>query len=453
MELLFITSLGVLLITLYIRRDWCHPIVLFFGVWTFVLFLYLLQAFRILAPTEEIIDVLAVMLVGFLLGALCYPLVCSAKKRKIMHSRSGQKNQSRTLTSGLHCVSSNKQIREALFFVLCAISIVVMLVDQMQIIQNILGGASFSDIMRDAGGKATVEIKGTVQVVLYMFIVHPMTACVSPICAIEVLTREKGRIEYFIVNLLIVLLAVFHHGGRNAIIVMVISYLVAYAILRKDCINISRKTKIIFCIGCALAVIAVFSLSSSRGIQDIWLSFYAYFVADIPLGQQYLAASHILVDPTMGFFSLQGLFYPLYSVLQYFGIQPSELYDMSTIMSNYIEANYLSIGDYSVTGSNAFLPAGAYPYVDGGYIFEFVFMFLYGYVSNYLYQNQRGATGKKKALYVFWAYGLILSFCRLYFTSYSYFLGLLWILFALYGVRNDSFSVPASEGIRRRRKS
>lgn len=419
MVIIFIFAILVYIVIIYRRRDWAYPSALFVGVWAFILLLYSLQIFRILPPTPEIIAVLAVMLVAFALGSATFSLA-------------GFERVPRKPRATAALFADLRQIREILFFVLCAISAVVMLVDQFQIIRSVLAGASFSDVMRAAEGKGTVEISGPVRVTLYMFIVHPITACISPICAVEVLTRKNGRLRYLIANIIIVFLAVFHHGGRNAIIVMGISYLVAYAILKSGRIAVSRKAKVSFVVFGVLGIISVFSLSSSRGIQDIWLSFYAYFIADIPLGQQYLQASHFIIDHTWGFFSFQGFFYPLYSVLGFFGISPSHLYEMSTIMSDYIEANYLPIGNYSVTGSNAFLPAGAYPYVDGGYIFEFIFMFVYGYASAYLYKKQRFGGPKDKALYVFWAYALVLSFCRLYFTSYSYFVGMLLIIFVLY---------------------
>lgn len=419
MDILLIFTILVYIVILYCRRDWAYPSVLFVGVWAFILLLYTFQIFKILSPTSEIIAVLAVMIVAFPLGSASFSLVS--------FERVPRKPRPTTVLS-----ADQRQIRGILFFVLCAISAVVMLVDQFQIIRSVLAGASFSDVMRASEGKGTVEISGPVRVTLYMFIVHPITACVSPICAVEVLTRKSERLRYLIANIIIVFLAVFHHGGRNAIIVMGISYLVAYAVLKSSRIGVSRKAKVSFFVFGVLGIIAVFSLSSSRGIQDIWLSFYAYFIADIPLGQQYLQASHLIIDHTWGFLSFQGFFYPLYSVLGFFGISPSHLYEMSTVMSDYVEANYLPIGNYSVTGSNAFLPAGAYPYVDGGYIFEFIFMFAYGYVSAYLYKRQRFGGTKDKALYVFWAYALVLSFCRLYFTSYSYFVGMLLIVFIFY---------------------
>ena len=427
MEFIITCSLGILLLALLVGKDWSHPVVLMLGVWAFVLLLYNLQAFQIILPTTEIVGVLAVMLGGFLVGCVVYYIFHMVRNRRFAMDFGDDPANMREeeVESG--------RLREALFFVLCAVASLVMLADQLHIIQSVLGGASFTDVMRAAGGKGTVEISGTAKVALYMFIVHPMTACVSPICAVEVLTRREGRLKYFVVNLIIVFLAVFHHGGRNSIIVMCLSYLLAYALLREGGVDIPRKVKIAFILGGVLACVAVFALSSSRGIQDIWLSFYAYFITNIPLGQQYLAVSHFIVGHTFGFFSLQGITYPLYSALAFIGIQPPDLYDMASTMSSYIEANYLSIGDYSATGMNTFMPAGAYPYVDGGYIFEIVFMALYGFVSCYLHQR-RGCAGERgKAIYVLWAYGLLLSFCRLYFASYSYVLGLFLMMFVLYG--------------------
>lgn len=418
MEILATVTIGLFFILLYLKREWYHPAVLFLGTWAFVLALYNLQLFQILTPTDEIIGVVAMMLISFVLGSALFDVSLRGRR----------KGSSRALKAA----GMKDTVREGVFFALCAISIAVMLVDEISIINNVMHGASFQDVMRAAEGKGTVEISGTLKVVLYMFVVHPMTACVSPICAIEVLRRNHGRLKYFAVNVAIVLLSVFHHGGRNAIIVMGFCYIIAYAIIKADKVDIPRKAKIAFAVCGAVGIVAVFALSSSRGIQEIWLSFYAYFICGIPLGQQYISAATLIAGSPCGFFSFEGLFYPLVSIISFFGIQPPESYNMAMAVSGYLEDNYLMIGSYSATGMNTFMPAGAYPYIDGGYIFEFVVMLVYGYMSNKFFTLQKYNGPRYKALYVFWAYGLVLSFCRFYFASYSYFIGLVIALMFIY---------------------
>ncbi|MCC8173663.1 MAG: oligosaccharide repeat unit polymerase [Odoribacter sp.] len=424
--LIFITAV-LCIFAFYLHKKYEHPACLFLITWLFIFLLYNIQLFRINELSDQQFWILFIMVTGFFIGTIIYDAIIGNKYHKHLEYAFSEDFE------GTNDNEQNAtQLRELLFWCFCLISIVVMLVDQIQIIISLLGGSSFRDIMAAADGKHTVEYSGSVQVALYLFIVHPMSVCSIPICAVEFFRRTEKRWRYIILNLVMVSLAVVHHGGRNSIIVFAICYLITFTLMGKK-IQISKRVKKIFAALICILGFFIISITASRGIEDTWLSFYAYFICCIPLSQIYLGYSFVAANKTYGFFSLRGFFYPLYALLSKFGIGYPTDYTKAVTIANIVEDNYVSIGDYHSTGTNAFLPAGTYFYIDGGYFFEILGMIVYGFICAYTYRLQeRTGEAKHTALYILIAYGLVLSFARLYFSSYHYALSLIYILFLFY---------------------
>lgn len=403
-----------------INRRYDHPICLFCGLWAFILFLFSIQLFQTIPLSASTEAIMWTMILSFFGGSICHSTIRQYRQ------------QCRSIRYKSVAKSGDKVVLNApVFWVLCGITIAVMLRDELQIILKLIGGYSFRDIMREAGGKATVTITGSFNVFLYMFIVHPFSVCVHPICAIEYFS-DKKKWSYLVVDLVIVALNVAHHGGRNSIIVFALCYILVFSMLGKKVVLTKRQKKgvtILF----ACAAVLIFAISGSRGIEDIWLSFYAYLICALPLCTTYLSYPFVMTHLTYGFLSFKGIFYPLNTILAKFGLSLPTAYADSTVVYRIIEDNYESIGNYRSTSMNTFIPAGAYFYIDGGIIFELICMLLYGAVATYLYDQARISKDKKSvALYVMFGYAMLLSFTRLYFSSYQHMIGLLYIALIVY---------------------
>lgn len=179
MAFLLIIGLGISAWTAYSSRRIEHPVILFVGVWTIIFFFYILQVFRINELNGQMFILLLLMILSFAFGAGLYEIVQSRRNERLVK------------TKDLGPIVQGHSLREGVFFSLCAITILVMAIDEIEIIQRVLSGMSFEQIMREAEGKGTVEISGALRVALYLFIVHPMTAIASPVCAIEYFSKKR----------------------------------------------------------------------------------------------------------------------------------------------------------------------------------------------------------------------------------------------------------------------
>ena len=176
-----------------------------------------------------------------------------------------------------------------------------------------------------------------------------------------------------------------------------------------------------------MAIFVVVKVSISRGIEDIVGSFYMYFVCEIPVCNEFLI-SNIYTKHTMGYFSFNGFIYPIVALLRVIGHVPSEMYSYAQTIRNFIESNWIFIPDYG-HNINAFLPAGAFLYIDGGFIFEFIVMFLSGFITQACYEKMNYEKNQKNiGVYLMVVIAILLSFYRYYLTSYQYVIALIYVL-------------------------
>lgn len=406
MLFLITVSLIIVLITMIRTRKYkTCPSFIFNGTWLIIFTLCSFNLFQVENLEFQSILILTIMIIGFPIGSLI--------GQKFAIKRKENENY--------HIL-----FREKIFWILCSITLCVMFVDEIQIILSFLKGASFQDIMRGAGGKGTVEITGRIKVIMYLFIIQPVSFMVSPICAAKFFYKAPNRKYYLLVNIAIVFLAVMHHGGRNNLILFAISYLFMAAISGQQ-FKLKRKTKIRILIGVVLFIILIIRISESRGIDNIFESFYAYLTCSPYLMRSYIQEYHIDTTRLGGFLSFNGFFYPIMAILNFIGFKSPALYYTTQEIRFVIENNYLQFGNYT-HGMNAFLPAGAYFYLDGGYFFELIAMIAYGIFAGTLYKrNRKYGDEKSISMYVAVVISLMLSFTRLYFTTYSYVIGLIYI--------------------------
>ncbi len=427
MGILLVISFAIVFFTYFFcKKKIYHPVILFNGVWLIIFALYELKLIKFIEISEKTFFILLFMIIFFPLGSIV--------GGKIAEKMSLQKKDSDD-------IKKTVSLRKTIFWFICIVTIAKMLYDEFDIIINVLNGVSFKSIMAEAAGKSTIEIKG-LSVVLYLFFVYPCLYFISPICANIVFTKEeKNKLLYFLVNIFVIALSVMHHGGRNAIFLFLISYGITF-LMKKKKTYFSRKTKLSVILFLIVALILISNISDSRGINDLWKSFYAYFTCSIPLTELYTSFPIIQNAFLGGVLSFNGFLYPIFAILNYFGMELPQSQVLALNIKTIIEDNYLSIGDYSLN-MNAFLPAGTYLYIDGGYVFEIIIMFIYGMFSGYIYQKARlQANTKTNVIYVFLTVGFILSFTRFCFTSVHYALGLSYLLFLF---KNNKYSRRKNE--------
>ncbi len=431
---LSIVTITITLCSYLIKKDWLNPIFLFNLVWSIILTLFNMQLFKTIEISNTTIGILYCMIFSFNIGAFIYPSIHKKNKNKELE------------------IEKNKKmiLNEKLFLIFVSISVIVMLIDEIWIITNLISGMSFKSIMSITNGKETVQISGAIKVLLYMFIVHPMNYIVSPICAIQVIKNKKKK--YLIINVIVALLALAHHGGRISLFLMLVSYLTVYYFKSKQFKKekkrkISLKNKIILFLGIISFILFFIKVSSSRGINDIWLSFYAYLICCIPLSTIY-TGTYIadFIGKTGGMVSFNGITYPIFSFLNYFKIESPNLYDNALKVLQIIENEYVNIGNYNSTGINNYISAGTYAYVDGGFVFEVFLFIILGYFIYKLYNKCCiSMSDKYLAIYCLCIIGIVLSFMSLLLTSYSFTIGLLIVSILLFKPIKSNYYLKEGE--------
>lgn len=428
MELLILLS-GILMLISWVsdRKRKYNPLVIFNGLWLFIYVLYEIDLFDFIITLDtSTYIILAVMQVGFTLGGIL------GTKLKL---RIGSRNGILPIRPGTQWA-----LREKIFIVLSGIAIAILFTEEMQIIIKLINGMSFHTLMAEAEGKGTVSYTGALSVSLHLFFVHPMSYAISPICAVEVLYRRNKPLLYFLINAAMVALSVAHHGGRNALFQMLICYVAVFLISERD-VGLRRSTKVLLVAGILLIFTLINSISESRGISNIGESFYGYFICSIPLSNEYLHTKVATDHYMMGLLSFKGFVGPVFTVLNYFGIPSPGTYAYVRDFCVIFEDMYMNIGKYEPHRFNHFMPAGVYPYVDGGYFFEFIIMTIYGWVTGSLFRRVKELATRNTlnmCLFAIFFVGVSLSFIRFWFTTYHYAFAVLYIL-ALYKPQKEDY--------------
>ncbi|MBM6880000.1 oligosaccharide repeat unit polymerase [[Clostridium] spiroforme] len=410
MWFLFFVAFFIVVITFLLNKKIYNPVFLFSLTWTLVLFLATINLYDI-KYSDNVFIVILIMLISFPLGSIAYSTL---------------KNNKNILT----CLEKTSQRvyepKKIIFLSLCVFSSLILLIDELEIIRLILRGANYIDIIVQSGGAQTVEISG-LKGLIYIFIVYPIVYASSPICAIEVVSGSKDKLIYLLINIILVILNSAHHGGRIGILFFVIAYIFSFLIYNKK-FYLSKITKRIIILFSIIGFALIMWLSKSRGIENIWESFYMYFVCNIPVFDGF-ANNPAFSSHTWGFLSLNGFLYPVMALVRVFGLSVPATYMYTQTIRQFLESNWVYISSYG-HGVNAFLPAGGYWYIDGGYLLEFFAIFITGMMCKKSYIDLCMKFDKRKcAIYLLVVTGILLSFIRYYLTSYQFVLALFYLLF------------------------
>lgn len=408
---LLIISVILCLFSYFINRRFDNPAFLFSAIWTFIIVLFVFQLYNI-PLTDQSFFIILVMVISFPMGVFVSTVYYQGKDKYLNYAEDDS--------------DYGYVLRKKIFWIICIFSIVVMFFDEISIIINIFQGSSFIDIINENGSVQTVTMSGW-KAAAYLYIIYPATYFVSPICAVEILSEKSRKMPYIVLNLMMIFLAVMHHGARLNIILAIIVYTFGIYIFGKKFYVPKRMKRVLFGV-IVIAIVAIVWLSASRGIEKIWSSFYMYFLCEFPVMDN-LLNSNIVSGHTLGYLSFNGITYPLFSLFKIFGFGVPNVYTYTQTIRQFLESNWVHISGYE-HNLNAFLPAGAFFYIDGGYMLEFVGIFFSGGFCNMIYQKmKRKKDARTIATYLLIIVAILLSFFRYYGTSYQFVLGLIYIQF------------------------
>lgn len=396
------------------KHDITHPAFIMSISWIVVVLMYLL-------PGQSYYKLTSLSATILVLYFLIFPVGCYVGTRYRFK-----------ISSRHHEETRGYELRTSVFVILCIVSIAILLYNDIIIIQNLLTGLSFKDLARL--GIGTSGNTGYMSYV-FIFVVYPIVAIASPVCAIEIFSDNPRKKTFLFINIALVALSALDHGGRVQLFNMIVCYLVA-ALLYGKKFKLSKKQKRRMLLMVCIITILIVVLSVSRGIEDLWDSIKLYLGGSIPHMIARMQQSEFQ-QHTYGFLSLRGFIVPIVLILQFLGVLSGggKSYDLVEKLSNLMEQDvYIGAG----VRTNAFLPAPYYFYVDFGIVGVIVGTLIYAAVISSVYMKVRCNPNKKNhALYLLLIYGLVFNFIRFPFKTYQAGLGIILLCIIYKGTRKE----------------
>jgi oligosaccharide repeat unit polymerase len=406
------TFIGMLFWMKY--KSFFNPATMFLLLWAMIFVLYEMNLLNYYELRFKTIVIYYVQTAAFVIGATLTNYVAF-------------KSSKNEVTEKKHVVN------EKLIYVLSAITVVFLFGTSIDVIKSIIAGDTLVDIA-DAGNIITENNSVGIDVGIKILVVDPITVLISPLVAGAILSPStKRKWLLFALNVIIVLLHTFQHGGRDMLIVFGVSYMFALVHFKKANKGITLPLKIkIIAVTIAVTTLA-FSvwISKSRGIEELDASLYYYLSGAVPHLQSCIDQLS-LSDLTLGLGFIYGLIYPIMVGLRGLGVisqYPSAIRQIGENFS--IPGNVKLIGND--TTINAHVGLSYYFYSDGGILFVFFGCFALGFAAMYLYKRAMETNNNKNiSLYLFMMCVIIMSFIRFQLSSAQYTLALLYLATFIY---------------------
>lgn len=387
------------------KKKLYSPLFVFSLFWSVLTFLSELRLFDLYETSVFAYLCVIIGLVGFAVG--CF--IVHAKKNNIKKSR-------KQILSGF---------RYKLLLIVCLFALVL---NFQVIFKFIISGFDVSFIYytmaANASGAETEmsDLFNDNLLRLQQFVAYPLLYTIVPISIAEYLETKKK--SYLWIAILLSLVRFLFDIRRTYFVILVIFVIIFLVIRRNKLISqkikrasLTFKTKIRICLGVSFVIIIFSILSTARrsendlnGEYSFIENFYFYYVGSLPyFGQRLEQLDN--AEYTLGLTSFRGFFSPIFAVTKLLGADTPDLMEISTENINSLHNTTLLITP--IHKSNSYATCFFEFFLDGGYIGVFLFSFLFGYYSQYLFEKAE----KYKMQRDMWKYA--------YFTSLYIFLSVL----------------------------
>lgn len=412
MLVLSLLSIFIGVFAKFVYRKMSNPITVFMLLWGGIFFLYYLRLVPYYDISVQGLIIFLLQMIGFAIGGF-------AAKRVAVSTNTRKDRQF--------------DLNMPLVYIFCTITIATLLVNAVPVIMKLLEGMSLYEITHE--GEIKEGGATGIMVLVNIFIVFPTAYGISALAAQDFLYGKK-RVSILVLNIVIVLLYAFQHGGRHILIIFLCSYLFAIALKPKSeqrkLAKKEKKTKRNIILLCVLIVAVMVWLSISRGIEDLLLSLYKYFACVVPHFDTWRGVIENNQTYTWGFASIYGFISPFLILFQGAGLLSAVPGVFNTASKLIAAPEELSaIGDGIST--NAFVGASYTLYADGRYFGVLLGMLLFGYICTRLYITARQSYSSRTiSVYLLFMTVLIMTFTKNHLCQYFYAMALLMIRFVFY---------------------
>ena len=385
-----------------------HPSTIFYMLWTFILFLSVLNLYGLYKPSNEAYFLILLMNVLFGIGNFI--------GEKIKWNKENEKDEK----------NEKEKFWSFSTIVICIISviyIILLLIDCYIVITNYTSGVPMWKIRRwnmepfDTADNPLLNRRTIIEEAFRNIIIIPFELILTPIAAYYFFNKsEKKKYLYLTFSIIILFLSsVAGGGGRLGYIYYFGTYLLSYIYMMKNNMNISEEKKkiykkVIYTL-LVVGVIVVIAFTAIRTDMSFFKQVYKYFALPPTLLSTWLPQIKEF-DHTYGMLTFFGIHSYVFRGLKAvnMGFLVPEVYNNAY---NYL----LKAEDFVQSGmgvANAFVTPIYYFYIDGGYPFVCIASLLFGILISTVYKRICNEIDARNfVLYILSVYGVFLTFIRI----------------------------------------
>lgn len=422
------------------KKIFITPLMLFYGLWSFVLFLSSLNLYNITKVSNEAYFLITIMLICFFVGYILSDRI----KIKI-------KIKSKPIKNIEKKISNNKKnqinIRMIIFYLVSGLIILFNLIDIYLVIIESNKGIPMWQIRNwqlapYGTNNPILSRRSFMEEVVRSMICAPFQILIPPIVAYNFFNsqKKKKKIILLIISLMVIITSsIAGGGGRFGIIYYIGCFFLAFYIKIRD-VNTSKSTvkkfKRIMMIICVLALIVLIGNTTLRtGKGNFLKQIYKYFAISPSLLTVWLPEIKN-ADYTYGLVSFFGIHTYFFRTLDTLGLDilVPNIYNQA---STYIlkAENFRDIG---YGNANAFVTPIYYFMIDGGYVFVCLASLFFGIITQkYTKKFEKNINIKSFIYYILMMYAVFLSFIRIQTTAPSFFIAIIFTIILFY--KKDNF--------------
>ena len=396
-------------------KSFLSPSVSFTLLYIFVFFLSLSGWYGIYDSPDFAYELIALGVTMFVVGSMSGK--CLYKRRHSLYL------PPLTFTS----VDERGSLLSKRYWLMLIIVILVISVSATMVVLFILTGGSVGDLYMIAAaatdGDENELSKDSQQLLFESYIAYPLLYLLVPVSIVEFFHTYSRK--YLAVAIFLALIRVTLDARRTYLASFIMMLLLCVLLHRKDFKYANRITKkkmksflkysffLVLIFGYIFSFISQQRSIAKSGVDEssIFQTMTFYYGASV----QFLGdcIEKIKIDYTYGFSTFRGFVAPFFGVLKLFGLSSPEILQNANQYLTQIHAHSLQVSP--ISNYNSFATCFFQFYCDGGVLGIIILSFLFGFISQYIYDKMLSEKTKRmEATYVFfYANILMLSFVNM----------------------------------------
>ena len=381
-----------------------NPLTLFYGMWSVIVFLSILNLYDIYKPSTEAYGALMIMLLFFMVGSLVGKYIKLSFNKHLSFNK-----------------TAISYINLKLFYFLSALFIIFASIDCLIVLQGYIKHVP-AYIIRSwrlapyGSNNPMLNRRSFAEEILRSIIVSPFESLIYPIAAYSMLIQKNKNSRYIItISILSLILSSFAGGGGRFNYLYIVGCILLACIISVKNKNVSKQKKrkykkvVLFSILLCLIVVMFFtSLRTGKG--NFVKQAYTYFALPPTLLSIWLKELKN-VPHTYGMLSTFGIHSYFFRLLQAIKMDFLVPQVYNTAFQHILNAE--KFRDVGYTVASAFVTPIYYFYIDGGYIFTAFMSMFCGYIVSHIYiRCINNMDIKNFTYYCLIMYVVFLTFCR-----------------------------------------